>query len=157
LPQLFTNKGDEQSYESKQNAMSNARLATACLPVLMCPVLKMLSAVTILVFFPVVPMDSVLGLLRIERLNLPARAASKCPRTRRQGEAARNEYAWGASALRGTVATSVTRLREATRAGRNHASPPPSTSACRSKNTLAVRTRAPRNRGSSYRNENSFL
>ena len=56
---------------------------------------NVLSSVTILVFFPVVPMDSVLRPLRIEGLNLPARAASVCPRTRRQREAVRNDYRAG--------------------------------------------------------------
>ena len=50
-----------------------------------------LSDTTIVRIFCVVPMDSILPLLRIERLNLPSRAAIKCPWTRRRWGAARND------------------------------------------------------------------
>ena len=50
------------------------------------------------IFF-IVTMDSNVGPLRIERLNLPGRADSKCPWTRRRREAARKRFARGASAL----------------------------------------------------------
>jgi hypothetical protein len=52
--------------------------------------------------FLMLPMDWLVRAFRIERLNLPAQGQhSKCPWTRRRWEAARNEYARGASALRG--------------------------------------------------------
>ena len=57
-------------------------------------VYRTLSLMPIVMIFLVLPMDSILWPLRIERLNLPARAAFDVSMDAAPREAARNESAW---------------------------------------------------------------
>jgi hypothetical protein len=60
---------------------------------------RVLSLLTIVRIFFHVPMDSIVSPLRIERLNLPKGQQIQVSMDAAPWEAARNEYAWGVSAL----------------------------------------------------------